>query len=153
MQAHEKQLIPETRYQTAIVGSVPKKLIPVTFNAFLGAEVASRLDKKGKGHANLVSDLNWTKSTVGRKLRGETPLTVKELLTIANYLNAPAWEIVETALADFGGIEKLLADEEMSEGKEHNVIAFPDTKTDYDIYPGKKVAHELDDEADSPDGQ
>lgn len=86
-----------------------KKKAPQTFNEFLGAEIKSRLDKRGQGYDDLVDNLQWSVSTVGRKMRGETGLTVNELLEISGYLNVPSSEIVEVALRDFGGMGKLMS--------------------------------------------
>jgi transcriptional regulator with XRE-family HTH domain len=123
-----------------------KRSAPVTFSQHLGAEIEARFGKKSMGQEEIALCAGWSTSTVGRKIRGESPLLVSELLALAEYLNVPSSEIVDQALKDFGGIDKLL-----SVGREDNVLAFPHTKTDYDEYTGKRVATERDDEAVDPE--
>lgn len=59
---------------------------------------------------DLARAIGMADTLMGRSIRGSRPLTVKEFELIAGTLDAPAHELLDTALSRFGGMPKLLAE-------------------------------------------
>lgn len=88
---------------------MPKKKQPQTFDAWLGKVIDDEADARG-GRVALAEWTGLSEQSINRRARGEVSYTVKELETIAARLGIPSGELVERALARFGGMEKLLAE-------------------------------------------
>lgn len=80
----------------------------MTFDEFLGAEVESRFHKRNMRQEDTADVLKWSETTLKRKLHGATSLSVREILEVAAALDVPVAKVIDDALTDFGGIEKLL---------------------------------------------
>lgn len=60
--------------------------------------------------AELASLAGMPMTNLGRSIRGTRPLTVNEFERLSGAIGVPASEVLDTALAKFGGIEKLLGE-------------------------------------------
>lgn len=64
----------------------------------------------------LTDLLPWSRGTVNRRLIGETPFTVTEIVVVAKALNTTSLKLTEQALANYAGgtaeegLEKLVAE-------------------------------------------
>ena len=136
-----------------------KRKQPETFDEFLGAEIESRFGKRGISQERAAELLGWSLSSYGRKMRGETSVTSKELVQAAGVLEREPAEIIDQALADFGGIDKLMSEVASTTEDASNVtrIARPDSASDIDAYRNRKelptAANAFSDEADVPDNE
>lgn len=89
---------------------MPKKIKPTTFEAHLGAVVASLIDLTGQTREEVADKIGVSRTTFTRHLRGESGgLLVNELIWFCNEYGGSPGEIIETALKNFGGIEKTLS--------------------------------------------
>lgn len=90
---------------------MPKKRPPsVTFDQHLGDAVAARMTSRRLTQDELAEIIGMPLSNLGRSIRGTRPLTVLELHRIAAALDTTATVLAETALAEYGGIDKLIAE-------------------------------------------
>lgn len=96
----------------------PKRRPPVTFDEYLGRVVEGAANSFG-GRDMLYDVLPLSTKSVDRRIRGEVPFYVSEMEIIAAHTNTTSAVLVQTALSNFGGLEKLLA-ETVSEDS-HNV--------------------------------
>jgi len=95
-------------------------MIPRTFDEHLANVIESKRAKRNMTVEELADAVGIKYQTLRRRLSG-SPLMVTELERLAVVVDVPAAELVDEALNDYGGIEKLIA-EHMSEG-EGNVTA------------------------------
>lgn len=97
------------------MGRPPKKISD--FDVRLGAVVRSKRSKVGLSRDALAAATGISEANLKRREGGLNEITVSELRRIAEAVGVPAWEMVDEALADFGGIGKLLAEHKpMSHG-------------------------------------
>lgn len=94
----------------------PKKKLS-QFDAKLGAVVAARRLKADKmTQQDLASASGVPLSNLQRREDGTNEFTVSELERVANALDTTAASLAGEALADYGGIDKLIAEYTTSEG-------------------------------------
>lgn len=91
-----------------------KKKKPTTFDEFMALVVDSKRVKAGLTVEELAVESGVGYSTLRRRLDG-AGFTVLELERVARAVNTPAHLLVEEALSDFGGMEKLLNDDSVSD--------------------------------------
>lgn len=82
---------------------------PKTFDQHLGRVIDGALDSYG-GRPAVGEWLRLSERSVERRMRGEVPIFVSELRVIAEHINWPMEQIVQRAIDNYGGLEKLLAD-------------------------------------------
>ena len=82
---------------------------PKTYDEHLGAVLAARAREVGKTQEDVAAAVGLSVRTYGRKIRGETPLTIEEITRIAHYLDESPGALLQRALNNFGGIKKLLS--------------------------------------------
>ena len=92
-----------------------KKMVPTTFDQHLANVVESKRSKANLTVEELGAMAGIRYQTLRRRLSG-SPFTVNELERVAKAVKVPAGEIVEEALRDYGGIEKLLREYGPPEG-------------------------------------
>lgn len=96
----------------------PKKISP--FDVALGNVVRSKRVKKKLSQAAIADATGIAMSNYQRREDGRNEITVSELERIAAAMEVPALAIVEEALDDYGGLQKLLkehrGDDPMSDG-------------------------------------
>ncbi|MCC2033107.1 helix-turn-helix domain-containing protein [Microbacterium allomyrinae] len=86
-----------------------KRKAPETFDEHVGAAVDAQREKRRMTQDELAVKTGVRLTSLGRRLAGKIPFTVGEIEIIASVLTVKAHTIVEAALEDYGGIEKLLA--------------------------------------------
>lgn len=91
-----------------------KKKKPTTFDEFLGRVIESKRVKAEMTVEELAEASGVGYSTLRRRLDG-AGFTVLEFERVAHAVNSPARLLVEEALADFGGMDKLLNDHSVSD--------------------------------------
>lgn len=97
------------------MGRPPKKISD--FDVRLGAVVRSKRSKRGLSRDALAAATGISEANLKRREGGLNEITVSELSRISEVVAVPAYQIVDEALADFGGIGKLLAEHKpMSQG-------------------------------------
>lgn len=89
---------------------VPKKIKPVTFAQHLGAAINAVMTVQGRTQEEMVEATGITAQTFGRRIRGEAPLLVSELVKIGEVLGVRPSEILDRAIANYGGIERLMSE-------------------------------------------
>lgn len=90
---------------------MPKKRKPAeTFDEHVGDAVERYMNEARLTQADLASHAGMPMTNLGRSIRGTRPLTVNEFERLAGVMEVPADVILDTALAKFGGIEKLIAE-------------------------------------------
>lgn len=94
----------------ATVVVVPKTKTPVTFDEHVGATVAAYLRERGKRQEDMARATHMSLTTVGRKIRGQVEFTASELTQVAAYVDSTVGEILERALSNYGGLNKLLSE-------------------------------------------
>ncbi|MGW9268370.1 helix-turn-helix domain-containing protein [Microbacterium sp. NPDC055599] len=87
----------------------PKKIIS-DFDVCLGKVVKSKRVKAGLTREALADAAGIADSNLKRREAGENEITVSELERISTAVEVPALEMVEEALKDYGGVEKLVAE-------------------------------------------
>ncbi|KTS90700.1 hypothetical protein NS183_07945 [Microbacterium testaceum] len=95
----------------------PRKPIknPQTFDEYLAAVVESKRAKKGLTVEDLATKAGMSVATMRRRLDG-APFTVEEIHLVSAVVGVPTAKLVDEALDDYGGMEKLIANSPMSEG-------------------------------------
>lgn len=88
------------------MGRPPKK--QSEFDARLGSVVRSKRVKAGLSRAQLAEATGIPEANLKRRESGTNEITVSELERIARAVGVPAAELVEEALKDYGGIDKLI---------------------------------------------
>lgn len=88
----------------------PKRKHAETFDEHVGDAVESVMNQARLTQAELAALAGMPVTNLGRSIRGTRPLSVNEFERLAGVMNVPAFQIADTALAKFGGIEKLIAD-------------------------------------------
>lgn len=88
----------------------PKRKHAETFDEHVGDAVESVMNQARLTQAELAALAGMPVTNLGRSIRGTRPLSVNEFERLAGVMNVPAFQIADTALAKFGGIEKLLAE-------------------------------------------
>lgn len=86
-----------------------KKMVPTTFDEHLAVVVDSKRTKKQMSVEEFADAIGITYPTLRRRFAG-APFTVTELYRVADVVGVPAHLLVQEALDDFGGMEKLLAE-------------------------------------------
>ena len=81
------------------------------FDVCLGTVVKSKRVKRKLSQADLSDQTGIPLSNLKRREDGSNESTVSELERIAHALDVAAHELVDEALADFGGIDKLIEEE------------------------------------------
>ena len=90
---------------------MPKKRKPAeTFDEHVGDAIESVMNEARLTQADLAAEAGMPMTNLGRSIRGTRPLTVNEFERLAGAMDVPAHQILDTALAKFGGIGKLLAE-------------------------------------------
>ncbi|WP_336629953.1 MULTISPECIES: helix-turn-helix domain-containing protein [unclassified Microbacterium] len=84
-----------------------------SFDVCLGAVVRSKRAKLGMTQEALSSSTGIPMSNLKRREDGRNEITVSELYRIAAAVKVPAVSLVEEALDDYGGMDKLI-DEHVS---------------------------------------
>lgn len=87
-----------------------KKKQPTTFDEFVGRVVESKRVKAELTVEELAEATGIGYTTLRRRLDG-SGFTVLEFERVARAVQTPAHQLVDEAIADFGGMEKLLATE------------------------------------------
>lgn len=86
-----------------------KKIQPVSFDSWLGKV----LDDEAAPHGGRPAIAEWigvSEQSVNRRARGEVAYLAREVEIVAARIGVPTAELVERALARYGGMEKLLAE-------------------------------------------
>jgi transcriptional regulator with XRE-family HTH domain len=81
---------------------MPKRIAPKTFSQHLGAVISGYMVPAGVLQPQLAKEMGLSVATVGRKLRGETDISVSELLAIAKIVRRPASTLLREALDNAG---------------------------------------------------
>ena len=90
---------------------MPKKRKPAeTFDEHVGDAVERIMNDARLTQAELAYLAGMPMTNLGRSIRGTRPLTVNEFERLSGAIGVPANEVLDTALAKFGGIEKLLGE-------------------------------------------
>lgn len=132
-----------------------KQKTPTTFDGWLGKII----DDEAKPHGGRLAVAEWidaSPQSVNRRARGEVSYTAREVQVVAHHIGVPVAELVERALARYGGIDKLLA--EYEEPAPAPIPLFrnptptsehPHIPTEEDILNGgvDAAAHRLDEES------
>lgn len=100
---------------------LPKKISP--FDVALGAVVRSKRTKKGLSQQAVAEMAGIAMSNYRRREDGRNEITVSELYRIAPAVGVSALKLVEEALEDYGGMEKLLAEHAAVSDGADNVTA------------------------------
>lgn len=87
--------------------SRPHKIIS-DFDVCLGKVVKSKRVKANHTRASLSSAAGIPEANLKRREEGKNEITVSELERIAEVVNVTALEMVEEALKDYGGLQKLM---------------------------------------------
>lgn len=97
---------------------MPKKRKPAeTFDEHVGDAIESVMNEARMTQGDLATLAGMPMTNLGRSIRGTRPLTVNEFERLAGAVDVPAHTILDTALAKFGGIAKLLEEHQpKSEG-------------------------------------
>lgn len=99
---------------------MPKKRKPAeTFDEHVGDAIESVMNEARLTQGELATEAGMPMTNLGRSIRGTRPLTVNEFERLAGVLETPAHRILDTALAKFGGMEKLLGEHRKSEGADN----------------------------------
>lgn len=88
---------------------MPKRKTPVTFDEWLGKVIDDETGPSG-GRPAVAQWVGISEQSVNRRARGDVPYLVREVEVIAHRLGIETHELVDRALARFGGIEKLVAE-------------------------------------------
>lgn len=80
------------------------------FDICLGLVVKSKRVKAGLTRAAMAEMTGIPEANLKRREEGRNEITSSELYRIADIVDVPANELVEEALKDYGGMEKLLAE-------------------------------------------
>lgn len=88
------------------MGRQPKKTSE--FDARLGAVVRSKRIKRDLSQADAAAGAGIPLSNYQRREAGTNEITVSELNRIAEVVGVPAHALVQEALDDFGGMQKLI---------------------------------------------
>lgn len=110
MQADQALFLPHLAELPATVGDVPKKKSPQTYDEHLGRVIGALAEEQGKTQAQVAAAAGMNLTTYGRRERGETAFTAAEVERIAHYLGESPGYILQRALTNFGGIEKMLSE-------------------------------------------
>lgn len=103
---------------------MPKKRKPAeTFDEHVGDAIESVMNQARLTQGELAAQAGMPMTNLGRSIRGSRPLTVNEFERLAGVVDVPAHEILDTALAKFGGIEKLLGEHRPASEAEGTVTA------------------------------
>lgn len=86
-----------------------KKTQPASFDSWLGKVIDDETAPHG-GRAAVARWIGVSEQSVNRRARGEVAYLAREVKIIAHKIDVPASELVDRALARFGGIAKLLAE-------------------------------------------
>lgn len=117
-----------------------KKIQPVSFDSWLGKVIDDEAAPHG-GRAAIAEWIGVSEQSVNRRARGEVPYLAREVELVAQHIDVPTAELVERALARFGGIEKLIAEygpnDPMSEVAPIVPIDGPVTPADNVTYLGR----------------
>lgn len=129
MQAHVELYFSDPTDYRATLGTMPKKRKPAdTFDEHVGDAIESVMNEARLTQADLAAQAGMPMTNLGRSIRGTRPLTVNEFERLAGVVEVPAHEILDTALAKFGGIEKLL-DEHRPKSEASATVAAEDNVT------------------------
>lgn len=90
------------------MGRPPKKLSD--FDKRLGTVVRSKRVKADLTRAQLAELTGIPEANLKRRETGANEITVSEIKRIAEALGVPAHKLVDEALEDFGGMDKLIAE-------------------------------------------
>ncbi|HEU5223476.1 MAG TPA: helix-turn-helix transcriptional regulator [Candidatus Lumbricidophila sp.] len=90
---------------------MPKKSknAPETFDEHLGAAVDAARVRRRVQQEDLAHNTGIPLTTLRRRLAGTTSFTVAEIERVGATLKVSAGDLVQSALDDFGGIDKLVA--------------------------------------------
>lgn len=99
----------------------PKKISD--FDVKLGAVVRSKRQKLKLSQASVAETVGIPMSNYQRREDGTVEITVSELERIAPVVRVSAAKLVEEALDDYGGLNKLLAEYAPTSDGEGNVTA------------------------------
>lgn len=80
------------------------------FDVRLGAVVKSKRVKASETRASMSVKTGIPEANLKRREQGDNEITVSELERIGRVVGVPPAEMVEEALKDYGGLEKLLAE-------------------------------------------
>lgn len=69
---------------------------PTEYAAVVAGEVRAEMGRKRKSQADLAGALDITTATAGRRLSGEVPFDVIELMRIANWLSVELQQLMPT---------------------------------------------------------
>lgn len=95
-----------------------KRKAPETFNEWVGKVIENAMNSKGWRQEDLAREAGLPPTNVGRSIRGTRPLSVREFEILAGTLGVAADKLLNNALDEYGGMEKLLADHAaVSEGE------------------------------------
>lgn len=73
----------------------------MTATAYVGKQVHNLLWDKRIPQKSLAEHLGISESTLSKKLRGDRPWTIEELLTAAKFLDAPIGDLLPTTRGKF----------------------------------------------------
>lgn len=93
-----------------------KKIKPETFDGYLADVVESKRAKRGLTVEELAERSGISYQTLRRRLGG-APFTVNELGRVSAVLAVQPADLVQEAVDDYGGIEKLLREYAVSEAE------------------------------------
>ena len=101
---------------------MPKKIKPTTFEAHLGAVVASLIDLTGQTREEVADKIGVSRTTFTRHLRGESGgLLVNELILFCNEYGGSPGEIIDKAVKNNGGIEHTLSSVSVGRGTTNDI--------------------------------
>lgn len=80
------------------------------FDVRLGAVVKSKRVKASETRASMSAKTGIPEANLKRREEGRNEITVSELERIGGVVGVPPAEMVEEALKDYGGLDKLLAE-------------------------------------------
>lgn len=86
-----------------------KRKAPETFDEWVGKVVENAMSSKGWRQEDLARESGLPQTNVGRSIRGTRPLSVREFEILAGTLGVAAAKLLNEALDEYGGMEKLLA--------------------------------------------
>lgn len=82
-----------------------------TFDEHVGDAIESAMVRARLTQADLAAAAGMPLTNLGRSIRGTRPFTVNEFERLAGVIEVPANELLDSALANYGGMGKLLAED------------------------------------------
>lgn len=82
-----------------------------TFDEHVGDAIESAMVRARLTQADLAAAAGMPLTNLGRSIRGTRPFTVNEFERLAGVIEVPASELLDSALANYGGMGKLLAED------------------------------------------